>query len=70
MSNDNTPKPKVKKLQINEESVQELSDAELEGVAGGMKKKGAGNCGDTSTRVLTTCTKVDTGTVVPSTETC
>lgn len=60
--------PKVKKLEIAEESVRELTDAEADQVAGGLRRSGA-ECGDKST-FLSTCTKIDTGTVVPSTERC
>ena len=67
MSDQNNDSPSIKKLEINDETVQELSDAESTNLAGGMRP--AGGCGDRST-FLSTCTKIDTGTVVPTTETC
>lgn len=76
MTDKKSDDPKVKKLSINDESVQELTDSETEEVVGGMAPRGARflgkdefECGDTGT-FLSTCTKVDTGTVVPTTEKC
>ena len=72
MADEKHEDPKVKKLSIKEESVRELTDAEADKVAGGMRRSGGGGgaaCGDTGT-TLSTCTKIDTNTGVPTTETC
>lgn len=67
MSGKESQDPKVKKLDIKDEPVRELTDAETENVAGGMRR--GGGCGDTGT-TMSTCTKINTDTSVPSTETC
>ena len=41
-------KKKGKKLELNKETVQELSDAELDDVAGGALKTGGGHCKELS----------------------
>lgn len=69
MSDQDNDSPSIKKLEINDETVQELSDAESTNLSGGMRPAGGGVCGDRTT-YLSTCTKIDTGTVVPTTETC
>ncbi len=64
---------KVKKLTLNKETVKALTTSEAKGVRGGLRAGGAGGkggdpppkCGDTST-ILSTCTKVDTGTKIPT----
>lgn len=68
MSDQDNDSPRIKKLEVNDETVQELSDAETTELKGGMRPRGGG-CGDDSS-FLSTCTKINTGTVVPTTETC
>lgn len=71
MSEKTSEDPKVKKLEIAEESVRELTDAEADQVTGGMRMRGreGGECGDKGS-TLSTCTRIDTSTGVPTTERC
>lgn len=68
MSDQKSDSPRINKLEIKDESVKELTDAESSDVVGGMRRAG-GACGDTGT-TLSTCTKITTSTGVPTTETC
>ena len=62
--------PKIPKLEIKDEAVQDLTDSETANVMGGMlPRSGKGGCGDTGS-TLSTCTKITTTTGIPTTETC
>lgn len=68
-----TGKVHVEPLELNEESIKELTDTESDAVRGGLIIKGGGSSGWTCAELntlLSTCTKVDSNTDAKTVTSC